>query len=211
MRRIFALTVAGALGASVGCTDERVLDLKVTGGMDCECSTAPAGESPRPLFRTLDEGPIAIVIDFITWGDGEVPGCRTNELRSLCGTEGRCRHDPDWRQCTELGRVSPESLSDPGMLLAGFPDAPLPSGPGMLRLVGTRQSCDEVAATGLRASRVFGCAHTCPLIFEEAASPVVLALDSLGGCNEKDVGTCAIGLSTGRRVAAACCAPPCEE
>lgn len=125
----------------------------------------------------------AYVFDFIEVGG--VPSCRGASLVDWCGEPGRCRVAQ--RRCFDVDACVSGSAGNTAMSVAAglraasggvIDDAP-PSATVLVRVVGSAQSCADIAATGVMRTDVFGCAYSCPTQLATTDGPLQLDLDAL--------------------------------
>ena len=197
-----ALAALAALGA---CEDRRTVTLlfgpneqTLTAGFACR------DDSGAYLFQRARAGAtydFQIVVDVIDLGP-RFPGCRGEEVVAACaGPGGRCATIA--RTCTAVhipaGSISPEpvllkalhdQLGHP-QLLAQAPRAPI-----VARVVATTQPCAELApADGsfprLAGALATGCAYSCPVVLDDFAGALGVALDTLDDRCAAQVAGCA--------------------
>ncbi len=151
-----------------------------------------------------------VVMDYVALGG--YPRCRVTALANFCGAEGHmCAPEPSRRVCLDLEPLEiPVKTSSAvfdlvaragvvfedyvkgrvaGQLVTG--DAP--DQEAIVRMVGTTETCDELAARGgldFDSERLLGCTYSCPLVPSAARGEIVLDFEGLGPC-ERDVIGCA--------------------
>ena len=147
----------------------------------------------------------SLVTDFVKLGG--VPGCRTGQLVTWCGTH-TCAPLPMTRVCTEVGlptRVGAMSrkelraqiLERMRTLKGTILSKDAPDEFVMLRMLATAQPCSEVMvpASGVLPeydrSKLVGCAYTCPTLFDRVEQDVYIGFDTLENECEHGVRTCA--------------------
>jgi hypothetical protein len=148
----------------------------------------------------------SLVIDFVRLGG--VPGCRTGQLVKWCATHA-CTPIESRRSCVSV--TLPTDTSPPredlrAAVLAAMrradatgitPDAPDEF--VLVRALGTTQSCDELAqaASGalppFDATKLIGCAYSCPVLFDKVDQDVYLGFETLTAQCEQGVRICADG------------------
>ena len=195
-------TVGLIWGAFAGCEEVRQVELVFaqdnagSRGFHClERSGTPI------LLRAVDGAgasvTVNLVVEFVA--TGETPDCRIAPLLAFCES-GDCRPLTAHRRCLPLDVddfTNPQQLRDSfevaladvtGSLVS--PDAP--TGPVVVRVVGTAQPCSELENGGpLRCDQIVGCARSCPVTLEDHSGELLLDADSLGLCQEFQVNVCA--------------------
>ncbi len=161
------------------------------------------------LGTTSGVASASIVADLVGLENGQ-PGCRTGQLIKWCarGDGGHdCRPLPKRRVCVS-GEL-PTGISDAGredqrgMVLASLrasltgkrmiTDAPDEF--VMVRIVATKQPCDEIAPPSgetpdFDRNQLLGCAYSCPVLLDRA-DDVYLGFDGFVGQCEQGVRICA--------------------
>lgn len=188
--------------APIGCAPRHDVPLEIVGldtgrpaGFTCRAPSA-TGNGPtlaelvapslRPCTMACGAGSCrteAYVFDFIEVGG--VPSCRGASLVDWCSEPGRCRvarrtcFDVDACVASSLGTTSESVLEGLRVATGGvILDSP-PSGTVLVRVVGSAQSCADIAAAGLMRTDVFGCAYSCPVQLASTEGPLQLDLDAL--------------------------------
>lgn len=149
--------------------------------------------------------PASLVTDFLRLGG--VPSCRASQLVEWCSTH-TCAPIDSTRVCTPIslpsgvtGRPRDALRGDVkaalGQSLSGQQvTAQAPSEFVMLRVIATKQPCDQIMpnASGTLPdydkTQLVGCAYSCVTNFNEVDQDVYLGFDSIGG------GMCEQGLRT---------------
>jgi len=164
-----------------------------------------------PILTRLDDGtgqmqPAALVLDFIHLGG--LPGCRSGQVMSWC-VDHPCAPIPAHRACVQAQFSSVNGLtrsqlraslqqtmtSLKGTLITG--DAPDEF--VLVRLVGTGQSCDELAQRpdgtlpAFDDSKLVGCVYSCPVLLDALEGDLFLGFDTLTDLCEQGVRVCAAG------------------
>jgi len=167
--------------------------------------------SGAPILDRLQDGagqmqPAALVLDFIRLGG--LPGCRSGQVMSWC-VDHPCAPIASHRACVEAQFSSVDGLTRPqmraalqqtmtslkGTLLTG--DAPDEF--VLVRLVGTAQSCDQLAAQpdgtlpAFDDSKLVGCVYSCPVLLDSLQGDLFLGFDTLTDLCEQGVRVCAAG------------------
>jgi hypothetical protein len=146
----------------------------------------------------------SVIVDIVGIENGQ-PGCRTAQLIKWC-SEHTCAPMPKLRFCESVNlptgvtgsmredirakvREGLKSLSGTEVI-QDAPDAFV-----LLRVVATRQSCDEVKGDGtvlpdLDPMQLVGCAYSCPTLFDRA-DEVFLGFETLTASCEQGVRICA--------------------
>jgi len=177
-------------------------------GLDGFMCRDPAG---APILDRLQDGagqmlPAALVLDFIRLGG--LPGCRSGQVMSWC-VDHPCAPIASHRACVEAQFSSVDGLTRPqmraslqqvmtslkGTLLTG--DAPDEF--VLVRLVGTAQSCDQLAQLpdgtlpAFDDSKLVGCVYSCPVLLDSLQGDLFLGFDTLTDLCEQGVRVCAAG------------------
>ena len=164
-----------------------------------------------PILRRLEQmdgtmGPAALVVDFIRLGG--LPGCRSGQVVRWCA-DHTCAPIASHRACigaqfspvagmtrSEMRAAVQQALQDlSGTLLTG--DAPDEF--VLVRLVGTAQSCADVAARGdgtlpaFDEGRLVGCAYSCPVLLDSLQGDLFLGFETLTDICEQGIRVCAAG------------------
>ena len=125
----------------------------------------------------------AYVFDFVEVSG--VPSCRGSALVDWCSALSRCHVTA--RRCFDVDAcVSGSGTSTAASVEAGLRAAadgvildPAPDGVVLVRVVGSAQSCAEIASAGVARREVFGCAYSCPAQLDAVQGSVQLDLDAL--------------------------------
>ena len=172
----------------LGCADVRHVRLEVGPlGFTCQESLPP---NPYLIDRAVALGGsmASLVVDFIPLGG--TPDCRLPGLVGWC-TQHACTPLAASRICIprDLSRfvAGGAPLVQAGlatlMSLSGTSvSSDAPEGPLIVRVVGTTESCDELARSAdlsFDHCRVFGCAYSCPTTLQAVDGTLHLDIDFL--------------------------------
>jgi hypothetical protein len=171
-------------------------------GFLCRADAAPndflMASALVPNTRTLR---FALVVDvFELDADGIFPGCRGEELLSLC-RERDCKRSVK-RHCEENVELEfpvgfdPDDPAESEALVTRFREAlghktllrDLPSSPVIIRVVAMK-SCPT--ATDLDPALALGCAYSCPVQLDQVSGSIAISIDVLEGRCESTVRACA--------------------
>ncbi len=147
----------------------------------------------------------SLVTDFVKLGG--LPGCRTGQLISWCGSH-TCAPLPTNRLCTpidlpsrvaSLSRKEVKELVREKMknLTGHLVSVDAPDEFVMLRVIATSQPCSEVEvpASGVLPTydktKLVGCAYSCPTLFDRVDQDVYIGFDTLENQCEHGIRTCA--------------------
>lgn len=156
------------------------------------------------LSRAPTDGKTSLVIDFVKLGG--VPGCRTGQLMKWCSAHD-CSAIGGKRSCVTVNLPPPSMAREElraallNALRAGDPFQATADAPDefvLVRVVGTTQSCDEVAPGGdalpaFDKSKLVGCAYSCPVLFDKVEQDVYLGFETLTTTCEQGVRICSDG------------------
>jgi hypothetical protein len=167
--------------------------------------------SGTPILTRLQDGsgqmqPAALVLDFIHLGG--LPGCRSGQVMSWC-VDHPCAPIPEHRACVsaqfstaggltrqELRASVQQTMSSlEGTLVTG--DAPDEF--VLVRLVGTAQTCEELARRpdgtlpDFDDAKLVGCVYSCPVLLDALEGDLFLGFDTLTDICEQGVRVCAAG------------------
>ncbi len=146
----------------------------------------------------------SIIVDVVTLG-GQLPGCRGEELFAACG-DGACEivpRDDGTRYCRDIevdqaaviAAINNDLVPLLDSIRTQLREEPVtldaPDEPVLIRAVATTESCDALAPE-FDATRLVGCAYSCPAQLDEVDGPIALSLDTLTRQCEREVRACAV-------------------
>lgn len=175
---------------------------RISRGFVCRANAAPndflMASALVPGTRMLR---FALVVDVLELdADGVFPGCRGEELLSLC-RERNCRKsmtrhcEPNIEVELPIG-LDPDNGADVKLLADRFRDAlgqktllrDLPSAPVIIRVVAV-ETCP--ATDGDLRDVALGCAYSCPVQLDQVSGSIAISIDALDERCESAVRACA--------------------
>lgn len=179
---------------------------RLSRGFACRAVAAPndflMASALVPGTRTIE---LALVVDVLELdASGVFPGCRGEELLSLCRNRD-CKKSVR-RQCVEGVRVEfppgfdPNNAAHVKGLVDTFHTAlgskpllkDLPDSPVIIRVVAMKTCpANWEAAQPLEADDALGCAYSCPVQLDQVSGSVAISLDTFDDNCEPAVRSCA--------------------
>jgi hypothetical protein len=167
--------------------------------------------SGAPILTRLQDGagqmqPAALVLDFIHLGG--LPGCRSGQVMSWC-VDHPCAPISEHRACVSAqfspaGGLTRAQLRASIQQTMGSLEGTLLTGDApdefvLVRLVGTAQTCDELARRPdgtlppFDDAKLVGCVYSCPVLLDALEGDLFLGFDTLTDLCEQGVRVCAAG------------------